>query len=215
MKTKQLVLCFTVLGGLCAGLVSCGNENEEEETSVTLSNSGSIGDHSYVDLGLSVKWATCNVGASSPEEYGNSYAWGETTPKSSYTKDNSKTNGVHIGDISGNADYDAATANWGAPWRMPTLTEINELRQSCTWEWTTYKGVEGMKVTGPNGNCIFLPPSGWRNGTDRITGDGYYWSSTPYESNDSIAYSLFFHSLDYGWIYDYRSSGYSVRPVSE
>ena len=85
--------------------------------------------HEWVDLGLSVKWATCNVGASRPEQYGNYYAWGETTTKSEYTRDNSKTMYKNLGDISGNAQYDAARANWGGSWRMPRKAEFDELRK--------------------------------------------------------------------------------------
>ena len=174
-----------------------------------------------VDLGLSVKWATCNVGANSPEEYGDYFAWGEISPKDSYTEDNCSTCGVSMTDISGNPQYDAATANWGGAWRMPTQAEIRELYASCTWEWTTFNGVNGGLVTGPNGNSIFLPADGYRYGTSstNVGSVGYYWSSTPGGDDGNYAYYLSFygdgggHSRGYGS--HYRYYGWSVRPVLE
>ena len=106
--------------------------------------------HAWIDLGLpsGTKWATCNVGASQPHGYGNYYAWGETATKTNYSESNSKTYGKNISDISGNSDYDAARANWGGSWRMPTEREMEELVNKCTWTWTTLSGVKGYKVTG-------------------------------------------------------------------
>ena len=180
--------------------------------------SGTINGHDYVDLGLSVKWATCNIGASSPSDYGNYYAWGETYTKSEYTYKNSKTYGKNIGDISGTPDYDAARANWGGTWRMPNKAEFEELKEKCTGEWVTYKGHKGYKVTSKtNGKSIFLPAAGRRYGASLcLVGEyGYYWSSTPDESNTNIAYSLDLHSLYYGTSWSCRDNGFTVRPVSE
>ena len=173
--------------------------------------------HEWVDLGLSVLWATCNVGASSPSDYGNYYAWGETKTKSSYTEGNSKTYNVVMPDISGEPKYDAATANWGEGWRMPTDEELEELIDKCDWQWTTQGGHNGYKVTGPNGNSIFLPAAGWRFGTSLYyAGDsGLYWSSTPYGSNTLIAYYLFFNSGNHSVDWSNRGYGLSVRPVSD
>ena len=106
------------------------------DNSVILAFVQKINGHEYVDLGLSVKWATCNVGASKPEDYGNDYAWGETSTKSSYTSDSSKTYGKQMNDIKGNSQYDAARANWGGTWRLPTGAELEELKNKCTWRWT-------------------------------------------------------------------------------
>ena len=181
------------------------------------SEKGKHNSHEYVDLGLSVKWATCNVGASKPEDYGNYYAWGETSTKSSYTSDNCKTYRKSMGDIKANSKCDAARANWGGTWRLPTEAELKELENRCTWTWTTQNGVKGHKVTGPNGNSIFLPAAGYRCGSSlNNAGEcGYYWSSTPGESGSVGAYGLGFGS---GWhyVYDYsRYNGLSVRPVLE
>ena len=179
---------------------------------------GSSNGHDWVDLGLSVKWATCNVGASKPEDYGNYYAWGETTTKSSYTSDNSKTYGKSMGDISGNSSYDAARANWGGNWRMPTKAELQELIDKCTWTWTTQNGVNGYNVEGPSGASIFLPAAGCRFGSSLYGAGGYgfYWSSSPsdrYDADD--AYRLDFNSSYHYMNYDYRYFGQSVRPVLE
>ncbi len=158
-----------------------------------------------IDLGLSVMWASRNVGASSPSDYGDYFAWGETSPKSEYTRDT----------YNENASNDAATANWGSGWRMPTKEEIQELCEKCTWTWTTLNGVNGQLVTGPNGNSIFLPAAGYRSGTSlRSAGsNGWYWSSSLYTDSPNYAYHLVFYSGGHIWINSYRGDGHSVRPV--
>ena len=177
-----------------------------------------------VDLGLSVKWAGWNVGASRPEEYGGYYAWGELHEKSDYDLDTyqyydqEKWENIFIGDDISGTQYDVARAQWGGRWRMPTLAECQELVDKCTWTWTTYNGVEGQKVTGPNGNSIFLPAAGYRYGTSvyDLGSIGYYCSGTLNEGYSSDAYCLFFRNGDVYWDYfDFRYIGHSVRPVSE
>ena len=178
-----------------------------------------INGHEYVDLGLpsGLKWATCNVGANKPEDYGNYYAWGETKTKYDYSSSNSVTYGDNYSDIKGNSQYDAARANWGGSWRLPTKAELEELKNKCTWKWTTQNGVKGYKVTGPNGKSIFLPAAGYRLGASLYyAGEGGdYWSSTPYGIRGNSAYRFDFDSssLREGW--DDRNNGRSVRPVSE
>ena len=182
---------------------------------------GEIYGHEYVDMGLSVLWATCNIGADSPEDYGDYFAWGETEPKDTFNTDNSVTYGVSMSDISGNADWDAATANWGILWRMPTQDEFQELIDSCTWTWTwTVNSLVyyGYKVTSNvNGNSIYLPAAGYRNGTSLSNAGsyGYYWSSTPYSSNTNNAYNLYFYSSNHSMHHNNRYYGRSVRPVSD
>ena len=174
--------------------------------------SGYINGHEYVDLGLpsGLKWATCNVGASSPSDYGNRYAWGEITTKQEYTIDNCKTYGKSMGDISGSYSYDAARANWGGSWRMPTEAEFEELLNNCTWEWTS-QGHYGYKFTSKkNGKSIFFPA--------KYSHDDYgcyYWSSTPYESGDDCAYDFRFdsHYCMVDWCG--RSNALAIRPVSD
>lgn len=185
---------------------------------------GYIDGHGYVDLGLpsGLKWATCNVGASSPSDYGSYYAWGETTPKSSYTEENSKTEGRILGDISGCPSFDAAHANWGGEWRLPTKSECQELVDKCKWSRSTNGGHSGYKITGPNGNSIFVPDGGWRDGTTDIgAGAGYgaaFWSSTPSEedaSKNKYSYVLYFDWNSHSVESFPRSWGPNVRPVVE
>lgn len=184
-----------------------------------------INGHEYVDLGLpsGLKWATCNVGASKPEDYGGYYAWGETEEKNDYSRDTYKYYDSSIGyvDIGSNisgTQYDVAHVKWGSSWRMPTLDEIKELVDNCTWEWTTYNGVEGRLVTGPNGNSIFLPAAGYRYVTDFYDRGSYgrYWSAASIEGGSDYACVLDFfsgYSNWYGW-YD-RRNGFTVRPVTD
>lgn len=180
---------------------------------------GTENGHEWVDLGLpsGTKWATCNVGASSPSDYGDYFAWGETSPKSSYDSSNSRTYSKNIGNISGNSNYDAARANWGDSWRLPSKAEFEELIRRCKWTWTTLGGKKGYKVVGPNGNSIFLPAAGYRCGATLYDGGAYgcYWSGTPYGSVASDAYYLWLYE-GYHYVGCYsRYYGYSIRPVAE
>lgn len=199
------------------------NGGGDDDGDNNFDNDGQHNGHGYVDLGLpsGLKWATCNVGATSPEDYGDYFAWGETNPKVEYTYENSVTNGEQMSDISGNVQYDAATANWGGSWRMPTVEEVEELVVHCEWEWTQVNSVYGSKVIGPNGSCIFLPAEGYRYGSsiDSDGNCGYYWSSTPYDKDldyyDNYAYCLYFNKGNERKSHGYRFSGTSVRPVIE
>lgn len=197
-----------------------GTSYGEERSFTTLPSSGIINDHECVDLGLpsGLKWASCNIGASSPEAYGEYFAWGETNTKDYYYFDNYSLLNLSMDDISGNAQYDAATAKWGPTWRMPTKTEQEELLNYCTWSWTTQNEVKGYKVTGPNGNSIFLPAAGYRYQSESgYAGEkGYYWSSTSYDKDYSSSYNIVFKN-DYKELNDggNRFYGRSVRPVAE
>lgn len=185
--------------------------------------------HKYVDLGLSVKWATCNVGANSPEEYGGYYAWGETSIKSNYTWGNCFDCFNDSGDswsvykiggktkLEPNSDHDTARKNWGGTWRMPTIDELEELNSKCTWTWTSKDGHYGYLVTGPNGNSIFLPAAGLRDdaSSNRVGKYGFYWSSTLSSSYSNDAQSLYFNGIGHVTYYSYRFYGHSVRPVTE
>jgi len=193
-----------------------------------------------VDLGLSVKWASFNVGASAPEEYGEYFAWGETEPKEEYSWSTYKWcngdynqftkycnlpsygyNGFTDDKTVLDPEDDAATVNWGAKWRMPTKAEQDELRSECTWTWTTLNGVYGRKVTsnkeGHMDKWIFLPAAGDRIGTS-LDGAGsysYYWSSSLYTFYPYLAYLVFFNSVNVNCYTTNRFYGQSVRPVSE
>ena len=187
-----------------------------------------INGHEYVDLGLpsGLKWATCNVGASSPEEYGDYYAWGETGTKTSYLESNNLTLGKTLtelrnkGIIDGSdrltLSHDAARANWGGTWRMPTKAECDELMDKCAWTWTTQNSINGCEVTGPNGRSIFLPAAGGRYGTSLIRAGevGRYWGSTADDDSD-FALTIDFDRDHWYENWYYRVYGHSVRPVSE
>lgn len=162
-----------------------------------------------VDLGLSVYWCSCNVGAESPEEYGDYYAWGETKPKSSYRPENYSYYNTEtetytdIGENISGTEYDAATVNLGSDWKMPTKDEFQELLDNCTWEWTQISGVNGYKITGSNGNSIFIPATGTSvMGTRYYTGTDakilYAYSGGKYISNQK----------------EFRYEGCLIRPVT-
>ena len=192
------------LGKATYTIVDCssGEEGEDNEEAVRpeIPTTGMESDYEWVDLGLSVKWATCNVGASKPEEYGDYFAWGETESKANYTLKNYKWyskdpdrsynpinkyntdahSGVIVdGKTTLELSDDAAHANWGGSWRMPTHEEQRELCVYCTWTETNQNGVYGYKVTGINGNSIFLPCAGFINENVINTTNGmYYWSNS-------------------------------------
>lgn len=183
-----------------------------------------IKNHTWVDLGLpsGTKWATCNVGATKPEEYGNYYAWGETETKDFYSWDTYKygSNPTKYNSTDKlttlEAADDAATANWGEKWRTPTKAEWQELHECCTWNWTTLNGVKGYEVKAANGNSIFLPAAGYR-GYEILMNtqhDGFYWSSSladygfPYN-----AYAADFYQRNVIIAELNRYYGQSVRPV--
>ena len=218
--TRRLTI-LAIIGALVLAPVFTMAQDPIKKPDVSkLRKQSSISVHDYVDLGLSVMWATMNVGASSPEDYGSYYAWGETSPKSSYDKDNSKTydNSSYNHDIGGDSSTDAARANWGGSWRMPTVEEFQELIDNCNWTWTTLNGKAGYKVVSKkNGNSIFLPAAGSRYGTSlgNAGSYGFYWSSTPDSSGASYAFGLGFDGGGRLVYNDNRYYGYSVRPVSE
>lgn len=168
--------------------------------SVTVNGADVHNGHEYVDLGLpsGTKWATCNVGATKPEYYGDFYSFGETSTKSSYTTSNYKygSNPNIPYNIQGTS-YDVAHAKWGGNWVMPTFTQIKELVNNCTFVWTSVSGVYGGKFIGPNGNSIFMPAGGCYNSGKYISEGtyGYYWSSVmAYRQNWGECECLSFNS---------------------
>ena len=221
MKTTIISLCFAIAAGLLVLTTECfaGTENG----------------HEYVDLGLSVKWATCNVGATIPEEYGNYYAWGEVKPKEYYSRatykyDNGTCVSVVLTKYCIDSGYgtvddkttletmdDAASVNWGGTWRMPTIEEWKELCRQCTWTWTSRNGKNGYEVKSKtNGNSIFLPAAGYRREDYLYNAvwNGYYWSSSHSESMPDRAWEVEFESdytIDRGRMT--RFFGLSVRPI--
>ncbi len=198
----------------------------------------------YVDLGLpsGTLWATCNVGASAPEEFGDYFAWGETEPKDCYdwstykwcngdnetlTKYCNESSLGHNGFVDNKTELDreddAACAHYPGG-RMPSWEQIQELCDSCTWQYTKINGVKGMLVTGPNGNTMFLPSASQRDDSPNgyVTLRGFYWSRTltPYDSNFSVGLGFYLRAESFGrhvdvWCttYDYRYVGFAVRAV--
>lgn len=190
----------------------------------------------WVDLGLpsGTLWATCNVGANSPEEYGDYFAWGETAPKDNYdlstykwcngtvntlTKycfdSESGYNGFVDDKTQLELEDDAAYVNWGPYWRMPSTDQQQELLNNCTSEWTTLNGVNGRLFTGPNGKTLFLPAGSniMENEPDDVGNEGIYWSRTIYSNYPDHAYGLTFEEdKTFNWDYD-RVNGCPVRPV--
>ncbi len=181
--------------------------------------------HEYVDLGLSVKWATCNVGATSPEDYGDYFAWAEVEPKEFYVWSNYK---YSIGETQMlkyspridhstelDIDDDVAIVNWGDSWRIPTYEELMELQTNCVWRWINKNGIEGYCIIGKNGNSIFLPAAGYKyeDNLESAGWEGYYWASSLYISYPNSAYALYFDSDYVSWYKNHRCYGQSIRPV--
>lgn len=203
--------------------------------------SGQIAGHYYIDLGLpsGTLWATYNVGATTPEEYGDYFAWGETMPKEDYSWstykwcENKKVDAIDIpqdftkyvlsseygivdNKIVLEAEDDAATANWGADWRMPTFDEINELTENCEYSWIEVNGIKGAKFTASNGNFVFFPAAGNRYGSEiEYSGQkGYYRSSSLHESYDHCAERIYFNEKGFYKKTIPRDEGHSVRAVA-
>ena len=207
-----------------------------EEVSFTTFDIGD-NDHDYVDLGLpsGLLWATCNLGADIPEDYGDYFAWGETQPKEYYyfntyqycngsyytlTKycnmSNYGYNGFTDNLTTLLPEDDAATANWGADWRMPTKEEWKELYNNTTCMWTTQNGVNGRLFIASNGNSLFLPAAGNRSfsNLNNAGSNGLYWSSSLHTGNSYTAMTFYFYQAAvYGLYNNCRSAGQSIRPV--
>ena len=230
MKAKVLSLCIALLVGVSVWADDVWNYNVYDDCSKNGYKAGYVpapADVQAIDLGLpsGLKWASCNVGAEKPEDYGNYYAWGEVLPKEDYSwatykyangasdkltkycNDASKgDNGFTDNKTTLDPEDDAAHVNWGGSWRMPTDAEWDELRDNCTWTWTTQNGIKGYRVASQtNSNSIFLPAAKARSGV--------YWSSSLYEVSPYLAWGLRFDS---GNVYrddSHRRNSQSVRPV--
>ncbi len=220
-KSLSILLC----GVIAISLAACCHD--DEPTAPDLQG------HEAVDLGLpsGTLWATCNIGANAPEEYGDYFAWGETQPKEIYNwttykycegNDSSMTK-YCIDTFLGTPDNqttlhpidDAATQNWSGDWRMPTHEEQLELKEYCTWVWATIKGVNGYLVLGPSGKYIFLPAAGcrWDSEFDYANKGSNYWSSSLYAEYPNLARGFYIYDDDQDWVFVYRYAGLSVRPV--
>lgn len=172
-----------------------------------------------VDLGLSVRWASWNVGASAPEEFGGRYGWADPTGGKRTTELDDYPSATPPADICG-TEYDIACAQWGDGWRLPSQAEFQELVDNCTWEWTEANGVAGRRATAPNGNSVFFPAAASRDGetvSNQVGQRGCYWSGTLYPGNDAryACYFYFYGGNQQPARNSRRYMGYSVRPVKE
>lgn len=249
MKTKNILAALVLLlvcASTCTILISCSKDDTEENGPSGTSSNGSANSHKYVDLGLpsGTLWATCNVGASKPEEYGDYFAWGETKPKSEYSKETyvffggyKSGNRIVLMKYCTNNNYgpvdnknilepedDAATANWGEGWKTPSPTQLEELidENNTTTEHTSINSVNGLKITSRrNGESVFLPAAGaYRydsdSGSSKLYGEGTrgYYLSRMIASRNTEVIMLFSHSIDVNYDTS-RWDGQSVRPVRE
>ena len=234
---KKFMKAIAAIMLMTAVLFAAGCKPEDEPNNG--GGNGTYNGHEYVDLGLpsGTLWATCNVGSDTPEGYGNYYAWGETTPKSIYDWSTYKfCNGGEgwnplFTKYCNDSDYgfggftdnltvlqptdDAAAANWGSGWCMPTYEQWAELYENTTHSCTTQNGVNGRLFTATNGSSLFLPAAGYR-WTDQLCADGsqgFYWSSSLDTDCPSGAMLLCFESEYCTVSADGRQGGFSVRPV--
>jgi uncharacterized protein (TIGR02145 family) len=190
-------------------------------SSTSVSDDNYTNDAHMVDLGLSVYWADCNVGATKAEDYGGLYGWADATGLKTSTNLIDYPSSKPPSNISGNVNYDIARAKWGGNWRLPTSTEFNELYNNTTHTWTTLNGVSGCRFTstktGYTDKSIFLPAAGRRSGTSYITQGsyGYYWTGTYYGINNYAYMYTFYNGNNIYLSDDYRYMGESVRPVSD
>lgn len=236
-----LVSCIAVavvLILLFGGKDKQGSKGAGSSTAVVASAvpiTGTINNHEWVDLGLSVKWATCNVGASSPNEGGSLFAWGETTTKKTCTWKNLKycldssgnkfskyVTNSKFGEVDNETQLDrsddVARVKWGGTWRMPTFAELQELKDKCTWTWSTQGSKHGYTVTSKiNGGSIFIPVAGARSENKLINPSfyGYYWSSSLNTENQNRAFGIYFYDGGIGLLDSGRYIARSVRPVTE
>lgn len=243
MKTIKLFGILLLTAMTAFSTVSCGDDDDEKEIkpgkeikpdnkngSALLNCPDNKHPHA-IDLGLpsGTKWACCNLGASTPESFGKYFAWGETSPKDIYTRENhvyyseynyalGKDVFVNIGTNIAGTNYDAATANWGAPWKMPTNSQIEELIDLRNYNLTKENGVAGIRFTGNNGGSIFLPAAGgtYYGNSDDVGVDGAYWSSSILAEDSRYARILFFYIYEYystSASHGDRFDGLPIRPV--
>lgn len=179
-----IILFFSCQLLFAQGKISRNNQNSVQKTSTKFSISGNVNGHDYVDLGLpsGKKWATCNVGASTPYREGDLFIWGNNEPQKKNLFPQAKVDQNFLREISGysgNEKYDAATKIMGKAWRTPTIEELKELAQECKWHFVRASDFLGYRGVGPNGNSILLPCTSW------------------YKYEDPSQYHLFKHSAQF------------------
>ena len=211
-------------------LLSCYDGDEcifaIEDLKQFTSNPSSCPDDNHphaIDLGLpsGTKWACCNVGADKPEAYGGYYAWGETEEKevydwASYTLCEGRANtSQNLGSDIAGTSYDVAHVKWGGGWQMPSMEQLEELIHNCPYTWTVMDGVNGTLFTGSNGGTLFMPAAGqrWKNESNCVGNNGFFWTSTQLKYSVDDAYSLIFFVYDAVTDFNFRGLGFSVRPI--
>ena len=240
---KKSYFVWMLAAALCFPLIGCSDDNDGEDQIEVGGGSGDDNNddngnnddddivgvqvyngHECVDMGGSVMWATCNIGAETTEGYGGYYAWGETEEKQSYAADaytlkDEQGNFLEIADICG-TEYDVARKLWGGEWRMPSLSEFSELLLNCVWVKMPQNGVNGYVVTAKNGNRLFFPLSGYKwDDFDDVSyegGNGSYWTGTAYEgTKEGDIGNAYFLCLGNQYRLDYslRRGGQPIRAV--
>lgn len=209
----------------CSPKTNSGRDIPNLTLEERLTPSGEINGHPFVDLGLPTLWATSNLGADTPEECGEYYAWGEVSPKKKYSSRNSITYDRDIPELTGedsysitwNVKFDAAQKNWGGQWHLPGKSDFDELIENCTKELIEYKKVKGWLLTSKiNGKAIFLPAAGYRDsqGLEFYNDHAYYWSGEADDKGDTQAYCLFIKEVNNSDRCDnYLTSRYSGIPI--
>lgn len=231
LRRLQELIYLLITGVILCTLSACSSDDDEKYDPIEVNG------HEAIDLGLSVKWAACNIGATTPTEYGSYYSYGETTTKNKYYWDTYKwcygdnrdmlskyCSDNECGDVDNlttlTTSDDVATVKWGNKWRMPTKEEYKELLERCTLKWVQKNNVNGCLVTGPSGKSIFLPASGFRSLTDlRHLGKyGSYLTATIADDNN-CAYTFAFDQEkeidEWGIFSGLRCFGFPIRPVTE
>lgn len=216
-----IVAAIVVVCGVIA--LTAGRRSDDGDVALTSAVAvsapdGTVEGHGYVDLGLSVRWAFCNIGAHSPYAYGEYFAWGETKSSREFSDERCSLLGEKVDAWSGDPQHDAATARWGGAWRTPTKRELRELVNDCVWAYTTRQGQAGYIVASKkNGKTLFLPAGGryYDDGLHSPGQGGFYWGATPFENNALQAYSISFAPDIHQVHWTRRSSGGLVRAVTE
>ena len=217
MKRFSLIALAIIAANI--SFTACSDDDENDNSSAADAVEYDV--HA-VDLGLpsGVKWSDQNLGANAPEEYGNYYAWGAIEPFDSYDNETYYAS-VDVPNIptnfSGNTEFDPVARNIGGKWRTPTYAEIKELRTETKQEWTTVNGVNGLKVTGPNGNSIFIPAGGFYSGTTltKVSFQGTLWSATIDTGYEGFGLSGIVNAGGFGGGGGYGYLGYNFRPVRD
>jgi len=209
---RNIIVWATIV----ATIAFCGC-NKEKENKINLSGQGQLSGHEWVDLGLpsGTLWATCNIGANAPEDFGDYFAWGETTPMTEYGNHDYSITYYNTSTMEILPEYDAVKTLWGDGWQMPTPGNFQELVAKCSFKWIKYKGTEGYLITGSNGKSIYLAAGGsfGDDGIAVIGRDCNFWTNIEDDNSLTAAYATFFDYYRTDILGCDHSYGLSIRPV--